>query len=292
MRTMIDRQEAVVVTGSAGRLGRAVVEHLAAAGVRVVGVDREAAPAPPGVRVHTMPVRDPGALRPVFRGARAVIHLAAMPNPRTGPGHTIYTTNTAATYAVLDAAAEEGVPRVVTASSGSMLGISGGPHDLSPLYAPLDEEHPARPQDGYALSKQADEAACAMFHRATGLSVAALRFPAIGTSGLLRERVLRERAEPGFLRRGLWAYVEVRDLARAFAAAVAADGIGWEVFAVAAGDTLSDVPTEELLRRHHPDTIIRRPLPGHTSVWDTGKAARMLGWRPEFTWREAEPVSA
>ncbi|WP_433432888.1 NAD-dependent epimerase/dehydratase family protein [Nonomuraea sp. CA-141351] len=285
---MIQPQDAVVVTGSAGRLGRAVVEHLVAAGVKVVGVDRVAAPTPPGMRVYTMPIGHPSALRPVFRGARAVIHLAAMPNPRIGPGHTIYTTNTAATYAVLDAATAEGVPRVVTASSGSVLGISGGPHELSPLYAPLDEAHPVRPQDGYALSKQADEAACAMFHRATGLSVAALRFPAIGTPELLRERVRRERAEPGFLRRGLWAYVEVRDLARAFAAAVAAEGIGWEVFAVAAADTLSEVPTAELMRRHHPDTVIRRPLPGHASVWDVGKAARVLGWQPQFTWREAE----
>ncbi|MFI7642655.1 NAD-dependent epimerase/dehydratase family protein [Nonomuraea sp. NPDC049400] len=289
---MIQRQEAVVVTGSAGRLGRAVVEHLVTAGVEVVGVDRVAAPAPPGVRVYTMPIGHPGALRTVFRGARAVIHLAAMPNPRTGPGHTIYTTNTAATYAVLDAAAAEGVPRVVTASSGSVLGISGGPRELSPLYAPVDEAHPVRPQDGYALSKQADEAACAMFHRATGLSVAALRFPAIGTPELLWERIRRERAEPGFLRRGLWAYVEVRDLARAFAAAVTAEGIGWEVIAVAAADTLSEVPTEELLRRHHPDTAIRRPLPGHASVWDVGKAARVLGWRPEFTWRESERAPA
>jgi UDP-glucose 4-epimerase len=213
-----------------------------------------------------------------------------MPNPRTGPGHTIYTANTAATYAVLDAAAEEGVPRVVTASSGSVLGVSGGPRELSPLYAPVDEAHPVRPQDGYALSKQADEAACAMFHRATGLSVAALRFPAIGTAGLLRERALRERAEPGFLRRGLWTYVEVGDLARAFAAAVTADGIGWEVIGVAASDTLSEVPTEDLLRRHHPATVLRRPLPGHASVWDVSKAARLLGWRPEFTWREAEHV--
>ncbi|MEO3795577.1 NAD(P)-dependent oxidoreductase [Nonomuraea sp. B10E15] len=286
---MIEQQNAVVVTGSSGRLGRAVVEHLLATGVPVVGIDLERAPAP-GFRVHTMEIRDPGALRPVLRGARAVIHLAAMPNPRAGPGHTIYTVNTTATYAVLDAALTEGVPRVVTASSGAVLGISSGPRELSPLYAPVDEAHPVRPQDGYALSKQADEAACAMFHRSAGLSVAALRFPAIGTPELLRERVRRERAEPGFLRRGLWAYVEVRDLARAFAAAVTAEGIGWEVFAVAAADTLSEIPTEELLRRHHPGTALRGSLPGCASVWDVSKAGRMLGWQPGYTWREAEHV--
>ncbi|MEO3806012.1 NAD(P)-dependent oxidoreductase [Nonomuraea sp. B1E8] len=288
---MIEQKNAVVVTGSAGRLGRAVVEHLLAADVPVVGIDREdLGTATPGFHVHTMAIRDPDVLRPVFRGARAVVHLAAMPNPRAGPGHTIYTTNTAATYAVLDAAATEGVPRVVTASSGAVLGISSGPRELSPLYAPLDEDHPVRPQDGYALSKQADEAACAMFHRSTGLSVATLRFPAIGTPDLLRDRARRERAEPGFLRRGLWAYVEVHDLARAFAAAVTAEGIGWEVFAVAAADTLSEVPTEELLRRYHPDTVIRRSLPGCASVWDISKAGRMLSWQPAFTWREAERV--
>lgn len=271
----------VVVTGAAGKLGRAVVAHLTASGIPVVTVDRQAAPDV----AHTLAIDAPGPLRPIVRGARAVIHLAAMPNPRTGPGHTIFTTNTAATYAVLEAAAEEGVPRVVTASSGAILGIAWGPHRLSPKYVPIDEQHPVQPQDGYALSKQADEATCAMFHRSTGLSVAALRFPRVLTAEQLGTVTAEVAADPAVGLRGLWSYVETGDLARAFTAAATADGIGYEVFCVAAADTTSEVPTEELLRRYHQDTAVRTPIPGTASVWDTGKAKRLLGWTSATTWR-------
>jgi nucleoside-diphosphate-sugar epimerase len=272
----------VVVTGAAGKLGGAVVAHLIASGIPVVAVDRRPAP---GV-VHTMPIDAPEPLRPIVRGARAVIHLAAMPNPRAGPGHTIFITNTAATYAVLEAAAQEGVPRVVTASSGSVLGVAWGPRELSPKYVPLDEQHPVQPQDGYALSKQADEATCAMFHRSTGISVAALRFPAVRTHSELGPLTRQVAEDPGAGRRGLWSYVEVEDLARAFAAAVIADGIGFEVFCIAAADTTSEVPTEDLLRRYHPETIVLSPVPGTASVWDTTKARRLLDWTSTTTWRD------
>lgn len=272
----------IVVTGAAGRVGRAVVAQLTADGQNVLGVDlREG----DGV-AHQMAIGDPKALQPIVRGADAIVHVAGIPNTNAHPAHTVFASNTATTFAVLEAAVSERIRRVVVASSGSIMGISTAPTAESPLYAPFDETYPPMPRDPYALSKAVDEATCAMFHRAYGFSVAVLRFPTVGTGDAIAERVHRVRADPGAWRNSLWSYIELGDLARAFSAAVAAEDVSGEVICVAAADTTSDLPTQELFHRFHPSTEIRAPLPGTSSPWQTDKAKRLLGWESTYTWRQ------
>ncbi|NEE04395.1 NAD-dependent epimerase/dehydratase family protein [Phytoactinopolyspora halotolerans] len=282
--------EPVLVTGAAGRLGSAVVRRLHGHGRPVLATDR--APRPPDVP-EAVPWRpselgDPATVAALIAGGDvgAVIHLAAIPGPQWHPAHTVFTANTAATFAVLAAAAEAAVRRVVVASSCSAYGFFWARHDRSPLYAPIDEEHPLLAEDPYALSKQTDEAIAAMFHRSHALAVALLRLPAVTTPEYLAQLAAEIAADPAEGARGLWSYLHVDDAAEAFVAALDAPGIGLEACNVAAVDSLSDIPTEELLRAYHPTTQIRRSIGGMDSVWDISKAARVLRWRPQHSWRD------
>jgi nucleoside-diphosphate-sugar epimerase len=73
------------------------------------------------------------------------------------------------TYNVFEAAHLLGLARVVWASSETILGL---PFDRKPpAYAPIDEEHPPRPESSYALSKLLGEELARQLHRWTGDAV-------------------------------------------------------------------------------------------------------------------------
>ena len=150
---------AVVVTGAAGFLGRALVAALAADGIQVVAVDRhpkaDAADVAGGVGwVRADLLEGHAAVAAALRAADAVFHLAGRPGVReTGPAAEAARArdNVAATAAVL-----RQVPRptpVVVASSSSVYGGAAG--------RPSREDDPLRPLGGYARSKAVVESLCA-----------------------------------------------------------------------------------------------------------------------------------
>jgi UDP-glucose 4-epimerase len=179
------------------------------------------------------------------------------------------------------------VRRAVIASSISALGPSFSPEPTTPLYAPVDEDHPLLGADPYGLSKEVDERTAAMFHRRFGLSVAALRFSFVARPDEVGESAARVRRNPAGSTRTLWSYVDIRDAAAAARLALEADGLTFEVFNITAADTLSDIPTAELLREFAPSVEIRRPMPGNASAYSIEKARRMLGYEPAHSWRDA-----
>lgn len=71
---------------------------------------------------------------------------------------------------------------------------------------------------------------------------------------------------------------------------VETEGLGFEAFAIAAADTLSPIPTEELLARYAAGTERRGAIPGTASAFSTAKAGRMLGFVPRHGWRETSDV--
>ena len=44
---------------------------------------------------------------------------------------------------------------------------------------------------------------------------------------------------------------------------------------------------EELIKKVYPEAEFRSPMPGHTTAISVEKAKRILGWKPESTWRDA-----
>ncbi|MCW5851430.1 MAG: NAD(P)-dependent oxidoreductase [Anaerolineae bacterium] len=285
----------ILVTGGSGRVGRWVVRELVEHGYEVVNVDRvpltvqddaEGAEAMRAARTFNANLHNVRAISSVMDGCDRVIHLAAFNAPLYRPPEETFSHNTQATFCVLQAAADLGIQRAVIASSVSAIGMAYARHDFAPLYAPVDEAHPFLGQDPYALSKEVDESTAAMFHRQTGMTVAAMRFHWVSAPGEAAKMVERIRDDVQQHMTNLWGYVDARDVAQACRLALEVEGLGFEAFNVLAADTLREEPTEDLVRTYLPQVEIRQPMPGNTTAWSIDKARRLLGYSPQHTWRD------
>ena len=282
-----------MVTGASGRIGRFVVADLVAHGHEVEAVDR-IAPAQgsddggdrPGggpTRTHQVDVRDLDAVTQLFDEVRAdaLIHLAAIPSPRLGTPLEVFATNTQATFVALEAAGLAGVPRIAIASSTSVTGLPFASPPASPRYVPVDEDHPNVGSDPYALSKEADEATARTMQRRHGYQVVALRICNTAPMADQLAKAADVARDPAVLACELWAYLDVRDGARAFRLAVEREIPGCHVINVMAPDTYSSEPTVELLARYHPATEIRRPIVGREVPFDLTRSRDLLGFAAE-----------
>lgn len=283
----------VLVTGGSGHLGQFVVQDLVDHGYQVVNADRRLpaarsdAAASAAWFIETN-LGDVGEVAGALAGCDAVVHLGAIPAPYRHADEVVFNNNTRATFAVFQAASLLGVKKVVFASSISAYGNAYSPEVTVPLYAPVDEEHPLLNHDAYGLSKEVDERTGLMFHRRTGMSVAAMRFHWVAAPGQALARVLAAAASLSdpHSSRVLWGYIDGRDAASICRLALETASIGFEAFNVVAADTLVDLPTEELLRAYAPAVEIRAPIPGFASPYSTAKAKRLLGWEPKHSWRD------
>jgi nucleoside-diphosphate-sugar epimerase len=266
----------VLVTGAAGRLGTAVLRVLAAHDVAVVGLDHRASG--PTEAFFSGSAADVDLVGAAMAGVDTVIHLAALPSPEHGTPAEVFVGNAAATFVVLDQAAKAGVRRAVIASSLSITGLPFSPTPARPDYVPLDEAVPLQVADPYALSKQADEATAAMVARRDGMAVLALRFPKLGTAEFLAGEADLYREHPGAGAHELWSYLDLRDAAHACWLAATVPARGARALFLAAPETLSPYPTEDLLDRYLPDVPRRVPLPGRRVPIDTSAAAALLGF--------------
>jgi len=271
----------VLLTGAFGLIGSATLETLHADGIAVTALSnvRPATP-PPGVdRLFVGDAGDVDLVRAALADVDAVVHLAALASPRHGDAVDVFAGNTRATFVVLDEAGRAGIGRAVIASSYSVLGLPFAESDLHPAYLPLDEDTPLQVEDCYALSKQVDEATAHMVARRYGMSVVALRYPYVAKAGMLAQRVAQVTADPGgAAARECWTYLDVRDAAQAARLALTAPVAGAHAIFLAAPQTLAPYPTEDLIRAHHPDSEIRRPLPDRTAPIDLDPATRLLGF--------------
>lgn len=281
----------VLITGTSGKVGYWTAREFQAQGWQVFGLDQRA-PGHDKFEWRIADLSDLGqvyGLMALFR-PDAVVHLAAIPWPGEHAPDLVFRNNALTTYNVLQAAADLGVRKVVTASSESAYGLVFHRHRFSPLYLPLDEAHPLLPQDPYGLSKQVGEAACAMFHRQAGIQAVSFRISHVMAPNDYRD-FEAQRADPlqPFL---FWSYVDVRDVATACRQAVETDGLGAEAFLIAAPETKMTTPTRELLAQYWPGVKdIRAPLEGTASCLSTAKAARMFGFRAQRSWRQYVAIS-
>ena len=121
----------VVVTGGAGKAGRAVVRDLLEHGYDVVNVDLFRDSELTEQQQLVADLTDYGEAVDALKGADAVVHLAAIPAPGLKPDELTFRVNTTSTYNVFAAAQLLGLRRVVWASSETTLGL------------PFEREQPA-----------------------------------------------------------------------------------------------------------------------------------------------------
>jgi nucleoside-diphosphate-sugar epimerase len=274
----------IVVTGGAGKAGRAVVRDLLEHGEKVLSVDLVRSPELECEQLVADLV-DYGQAVDALRGANAVVHLAAIPAPRLQPDELTFRLNTASTYNVFAAAPLLGLERVVYASSETVLGL---PFEREqPSYAPIDEEHPPLPNFTYALSKLLSEEMARQYHRWTGIPYVGLRF-----SNIMEphdyERFTGFWDDPTLRKWNLWGYVDARDVAQSCRLALTAE-VGAEVFIVAAGDTCMTRSSRDLMAEVYPDVPLRGELGEHETLLSIAKARRLLGYEPQHSWRSHPP---
>jgi nucleoside-diphosphate-sugar epimerase len=277
----------VLVTGGSGRLGQFAISELTAHGHDVVNADRYPAQGSgsASVRFVEADLTNVESVSGALEGCDAVVHLGAIPRAGSEPDHVVFANNTQATFSVLQSASLLGIQRAVIASSIAIYGEAYAADPTGPLYVPVDESHPLRVRDPYALSKEVDERVAAMFTRKTAMSVAALRFHWVGLPEELNRSSPAVEMDPAQLAPLLWGYVDARDAATACRLAIEADRSGFEVFNITAGDTLLDEPTEDLIRRYLPESETRASVPGRSTGYAIEKAARLIGWEPQHSWR-------
>src|SRR4051812_34900256 len=154
----------ILVTGALGKVGAATVATLHDAGHDVTGCDLR----PPvyeggGTAGGDYPPADPTPAADAYAavgGHDAVIHAAALPEPTRNPPHVTFHNNLMGVFNTLEAAVRFGVPRYVNVSSETVPGFFFPERPWRPDYLPVDEEHPVRPQDPYALAKAFSEQLC------------------------------------------------------------------------------------------------------------------------------------
>ncbi|MFS3130784.1 NAD-dependent epimerase/dehydratase family protein [Nocardioides sp. Bht2] len=240
----------VLVTGALGNLGRVVSAELRSRGHHVVTTDlrtkatEKAARRQAGGTHLWADLTDADAVSRLLDDAApdAVIHLAAIippvayDNPRLA-----YRVNVEATRLLAEAlAARPGGPRLVFASSMAVYG-SRNPHTSSP---PVTATTPPAPPEIYGAHK----VECEELIAASGVEWTVLRVGAVISSdqmlSVTRDMIYLEGCLPTDGRVHL---VDVRDVARAFAAAVDADCAGRTL--LIGGDASHRVTQDELSTR-------------------------------------------
>jgi len=295
------RFERVLVTGGSGRLGRFVVDELAAHWeVSVLDIE----PPAQAVAFAQADVLDLDAVIASVAGHEAVVHLAGIDADVDSHEKDYFETNVQGTWNVLHAAERAGVRKVVVASSVAALGIDRA---RMPDYLPVDEAHALRPVDAYGLSKKVTEVVGRSFARRGALDVVCLRPTLIvrpeREAAILAQLALDDpESDPPASTQGdttapygalsvVRGYVRSRDVARCFRLALEHDTGAFDVFNVAADDNIGRVKTLEHLQRAFgrlPEVrdearYARDPCAG---VLANARAREILGWRPEGDWND------
>jgi len=162
--------EKIVVTGAAGGIGRYVVHELKnLCDLTLVDIQ----PGGSSPAISQVDICDIDALRMVFKGQDAVVHLAAVAEMATADA--TLSVNARGTWNVLETAKDCGLRKAIIMSSEAGLGMEYLDVDPPPLYLPIDEQHPFRPSDIYGLSKQLCESIGQNFARRGDLPIVCLR---------------------------------------------------------------------------------------------------------------------
>lgn len=275
----------VLVTGGSGRVGRYVVAALAAAGHQVTNLDLVAPPTRLPAPFLRVDLTIAGEIYQALGRARpqALIHLGAWPNAGLVPDSRTYGENVQGTFNILQASADLGVQRVILASTNQIYGFAGAP----PLYAPVDEAHPPRPINSYALSKLAAEQAGDYFVRNYGLSVLAFRLMGVRTPEQLPAEIEQMQRNPETGAALLWTRTDARDAGQACRLAIEAADPPSGPYNITGPRVVLATPTAELIERYFGDqTELRALSHAHASPLSCAKAEAAFGYRPRFAWSE------
>ena len=284
----------VLVTGSSGHLGEALMRALSDRDVDAVGLDVR-----PSEWTHVVgSVADVGLTREVMTGIDVVLHAATLHKPQVAfqPRQAFIDANISGTLALLDAATDACVNAFVMTSSTTVFGDALVPAPNEPA-AWVDEAVVSVPKNIYGVTKAAAEDLCQLAHRNDGLNCVVLRtsrfFPEPDDAPDTHEGRSDEnvKADEYAYRR-----VALEDVVTAhLLAAQRAGDIGFARYVVSATTPFVEDDLAEL--RTDAAAVFARRAPQVAAEWAergwrfprrldrvyvNARARTELGWRPEF----------
>jgi UDP-glucose 4-epimerase len=285
----------IVITGSSGHLGEALVRELRDDGHEVVGFDLLASDWTDVVGS----VADRALVRATLAGADAVVHSATLHKPHVG-SHAradFVETNVRGTLTLLEEAVAAGVGRFLFTSTTSAFGRALTPAPGAPATW-IDETVAPVPRNVYGATKTAAEDLCELIHRDHGLPVGILRTSRFFPEEDDREEVrLAYPADNAKVNELLYRRVDLADAVDAHRRAlerIDALGFGRWVISATTPFTRADLPAlradaPAVVRRLFPayeqlyETRGWRMFPSIERVYDNARARRDLGWQPRWS---------
>ena len=260
----------ILVTGSAGHLGEALVRTLRDQDHEVVGLDILASP----FTTHVGSIANPSVTMHCMRGVEVVFHAATLHKPHvaTHRRQEFVDTNITGTLNLLEAAVSAGVGSFVYTSTTSVFGDALVPPPGAPA-AWITEEVTPVPKNIYGVTKTAAEDLCQLFHRNQGLACIVLRtsrfFPEEDDNPEVRGALSDQNVKANEY---LYRRVDIEDVVSAhLLAAERAPDLGFRKYIVSATTPFGREDLERL--RVDAPAVVRERVPEYEDVY------RRLNWK-------------
>ncbi|MFC3551685.1 NAD-dependent epimerase/dehydratase family protein [Lysobacter cavernae] len=294
----------ILVTGSAGHLGEALMRTLRSQGRDAIGLD--ISPSPYTDRVGS--IADRAFVDRVFAehaaaGVQAVLHTATLHKPHVAT-HTrqdFIDTNITGTLNLLEAATSHGVGAFVFTSTTSAFGDALTPADGAPAVWITEDVAPVA-KNIYGTTKTAAEDLCRLFHRNQRLPCVVLRtsrfFPEPDDNPVIRNVYVDGNIKANEF---LYRRADVQDLVDAHLLAIErAPQIGFGRYLLSATTPFTRDDLGAL--RSHAPTVVAQRVPGFEAeylrrgwrmfpsigrVYVNTLAREELGWRPRYDFAHA-----
>jgi UDP-glucose 4-epimerase len=284
----------VLVTGSAGHLGEALVRALTDLGHDVVGVDIVAS----SFTTCVGSIVDRSCVRHCANGVQTIFHTATLHKPHvaTHSRQEFVDTNITGTLNLLEEAVLAGVESFICTSTTSVFGDALIPPSGAPAAWVTEEVRPI-PKNIYGVTKAASEDLCQIFHRNHGLPCIVLRtsrfFPEEDDNRNVRQAYADENIKVNeFLHRR----VEIEDVVSAHLLAwQRASALGFRRYIISATSPFSPNDVFELrtnapavVRQYVPDFEVEyarrnwKMLPTIDRVYINQLARTELDWQPRY----------
>jgi len=284
----------ILITGSAGHLGEALVRTLAAEGHDVTGLDITPSPFTHAVGS----IADRAFVHAHMRGIEAVLHTATLHKPHvaTHSRQDFVDTNITGTLNLLEEAVAAGVTAFVFTSTTSVFGDALTPPAGAPA-AWITEAVAPMAKNIYGVTKLAAENLCQLFHRNQKLPCLVLR-----TSRFFPEQDDNEEIRNAYsdanikANEYLYRRVALDDVVDAHRRAISrAAEIGFDRFIISATTPFTPDDANEL--RTDAPGVVERHVPGFAAhyssrgwkmfqgidrVYVNAHARNQLGWQPRF----------
>jgi len=282
----------ILVTGSAGHLGEALMRSLRASGRPARGIDLK----PSAFTDMVGSITDRAFVTQAVAGARWIVHAATLHKPHvaTHSNRDFLDVNIAGTLTLLEEAAAKRIQSFVFTSTTSAFGAALTPAANEPA-AWITEDVPGVPKNIYGATKTAAEGLCELFARSSKLPVVVLRtsrfFPESDDDPAVRSRYSLDNAQANEM---LYRRLDIADAVAAHLLAIErAPDIGFGRYIISASTPFTKEDLADL--RRDAAAVVWRLFPqaadlyrarGWTMfpqidrVYVNALARRQLGWLP------------